>query len=76
MDAFTLRRRAYQRYRDRQRQQKDTDRLAVAALEDRLQALELERSQLEQRVDVLQKVKVLLQSHSRPTQISSSRPCL
>ncbi len=50
------RRRAYQRHRERQRQQKDTDRLAIAALEGRLQALELERSQLEQRVDVLQKV--------------------
>ncbi len=49
-------RRAYQRHRERQRQQKDTDRLAIAALEDRLQALELERSQLEQRVNVLQKV--------------------
>ena len=52
-----LRRRAYQRYRERQRQQKDSDRKAIAALEDRLQALEVERSQLVQRVDVLQKVR-------------------
>lgn len=36
------------------------DRRATAALEDRLQALELERSQLEQRVDVLQKVSARL----------------
>jgi len=53
---LTLRRRAYQRYRERQRQQKDSDRKAIAALEDRMQALEVERSQLVQRVDVLQKV--------------------
>ena len=55
-------RRAYQRYRERQRQQKDADRQAIAALDDRLRALETERLLLAQRVDLLQKVGDTLSS--------------
>ena len=52
-----LRRRAYHKYRDRQRQQKEVSARTVADLQERLQALETERSELLQRVDVLQKVR-------------------
>ena len=77
--ASVHRRRAYQRYRERQRQQKDADRRAMAALEDRLRAMELVRSQLAQRVEVLQKVGAM--THPRqsclPTNIlTPPRPTL
>ena len=49
-------RRAYQKYRERQRLQREEDRRAIEDLEERLRALELERTELVQRVDVLQKV--------------------
>ena len=49
-------RRAYQKYRERQRLQREEDRRTIEELEGRLQALELQRTDLVQRVDVLQKV--------------------
>jgi len=51
-----LRRRAYQRYRERQRVQKEDDRRTIEALNARLASLEVERESLVQRVEVLQKV--------------------
>jgi len=54
--ASGLRRRAYQKYRERQRLQREEDRRTIEDLEGRLHALELQRTALVQRVDVLQKV--------------------
>jgi len=51
-----LHRRAYQKYRERQRLQREEDKRTIEDLEGRLQALELQRTALVQRVDVLQKV--------------------
>ena len=53
---WRLRRRAYQKYRERQRLQREEDKRTIEDLEGRLQALELQRTALVQRVDVLQKV--------------------
>ena len=49
-------RRAYQRYRERQRSQKEDDRRTIETLNARLATLEVERESLVQRVEVLQKV--------------------
>ena len=50
------RRRAYLKYRDRQRLQKEEDRRTIEELHSRLSQLECERSDLERRVELLQKV--------------------
>ena len=49
-------RRAYQRYRERQRLQKEDDKRTIETLNTRLNALEIERADLAQRVELLQKV--------------------
>ena len=51
------RRRAYLKYRDRQRLQKEEDRRTIEELHLRLETLECERSDLERRVELLQKVR-------------------
>ena len=54
-----LHRRAYLKYRDRQRLQKEEDRRTIEELHSRLKHLECERSDLEKRVELLQKVRIL-----------------
>ena len=49
-------RRAYQRHRARQRQQKEDDRRTIEAMDQQIRALQAERAELARRVDVLQKV--------------------
>ena len=51
-----LSRRAYLRHKDRQRLQKEEDRKVIAELHARLKQLEVERGELERRVELLQKV--------------------
>ena len=51
-----LHRRAYLKYRDRQRLQKEEDRRTIEELHSRLKQLQCERSDLEKRVELLQKV--------------------
>ena len=52
-----MHRRAYLKYRDRQRLQKEEDRRTIEELHSRLKQLECERSDLKRRVDLLQKVR-------------------
>ncbi len=54
--AVYMPRRAYLKYRDRQRLQKEEDRRTIEELHSRLKQLECERSDLEKRVELLQKV--------------------
>lgn len=49
-------RRAYQRYRERQRLQKEDDRRTIEAMDRQICALQAERSEMSRRIDVLQKV--------------------
>ena len=55
MDAAP-RRRAYQRYRDRQRQQKEDERRSMEDMDRQIQALQAERAEMARRIEVLQKV--------------------
>ncbi len=55
-DPIPLHRRAYLKHRDRQRVQKEEERRVIDELHARLKQLEVERGDLERRVELLQKV--------------------
>ena len=59
-------RRAYNRYRERQRLQKEDDKRSIEALNARLAALEVDRADLAQRVELLQKVRHRKHLHPLP----------
>ena len=67
-------RRAYLKYRDRQRLQKEEDRRTIEELHSRLSQLECERSDLERRVELLQKVR-LRAAALRPPGYRASAAC-
>ena len=49
-------RRAYQRYRERQKQQKEDDKRTIKAMDLQIQTLQAERADLAHRIEMLQKV--------------------
>ncbi len=53
-------RRAYQRYRERQKQQKEDDKRTIEAMDRQIQTLQAERAELAHRIEMLQKVRVAL----------------
>ena len=55
-EASAARRRAYQRYRERQKQQKEDDKRTIEAMDRQIQTLQAERAELAHRIEMLQKV--------------------